>query len=208
MVDIKKILIEVSNRHVHLSDGDLGSLFGKCSLDPIRDLSQPNQFVCSEKVNLRGLNGILENVRVLGPGRERTQVEVLKSDLSVLGFDVPLRHSGDLRGSPGVQIMGPCGEIELKKGVIISHNHLHASDEEADELGLKNGDKVGLKVMGGQNGLIEGKGRDGLRGMKAKEFILENVFVRRGIGHKLSVHIDRDVGAKVGVDRVCYGELI
>jgi propanediol utilization protein len=190
MVDLKKILIEVSNRHVHLSKEDTRSLFGNCLLKPIRNLSQPNQFVCSEKINLMGKFGILGNVRVLGPEREKTQIEVLKSDLKTLGFEVPFRHSGDLEGSPGVQIEGPSGKIRLGEGVIISHNHLHISEEEADELRLKNRDKINLRI--GEN----------------KNFILENVFVRRGVGHKLAVHIDRDVGKELGVDRVCYGELV
>lgn len=185
----KKILIEVSNRHVHFSRMDLDVLFGtRFRLSPVQELSQPGQFASDDRVDLIGSNGRIERVRVLGPERRNTQVEILKSDVEKLGIDAPERPSGDLDGSPGVGVVGPLGVLKLRRGVILSQRHLHASDDEADELGVNEGDRVGIKVVG------------------SRDFILENVFVRKGEGHSLAVHIDRDEAG--GVGRSGWGELV
>lgn len=191
MADRKKILIEVSNRHAHFSRMDLDVLFGeRFRLVPVRELSQPGQFATNEKVDLIGSGGGLEGVRILGPERNNSQVELSKSDANLLGIDAPTRHSGDLEESPGIKVVGHLGILNLRKGVIISHKHLHASDEEANELGIKEGDKVNIRVVGN------------------RKFILENVFVRKGEGHRLAVHIDRDEGDGARLGWFGYGELV
>ena len=192
MIDRKKILVEVSNRHVHFSRMDLDVLFGeRFRLIPVRELSQPGQFVSENSVDLIGLNGKIERLRVLGPERKESQAEILKSDVNRLGIEAPVRLSGDLEGSPGIRVAGPLGVLNLRKGVIRSQRHLHASDEEADELGIRNGERIGLRI---------GRGK--------REFILENIFVRKGEGHSLAIHIDKDEGDKIGLRMFGFGEII
>jgi len=195
MVDKKKIRVEVSNRHVHLSQRHVSVLFGRGhKLRVDRGLSQPGQFASREKVRLVNISNAgtrrIENVRVLGPSRGETQVEISRSDAIHLRLNPPLRVSEDLGYSPGIIIMGPRGWIRLREGVIISHRHLHASNEEAEELGIKHGDVVMVKVPG------------------KKSTILGDVFVRVGDSNSLSLHIDRDDGNACFIDGQCFGELV
>lgn len=139
--------IEVSARHVHLSDKDLKVLFGNVELEQVRPLSQPGQFLSKQKVTLIGPKGKMERVSVLGPTRKDTQVEISKSDAFVLGVDAPLRESGDIKGSAGITIEGPCGTLELKEGVIIAHNHIHVTEPDSHLLGLYDKDRVSVEVL-------------------------------------------------------------
>ena len=110
------IVVGVSNRHVHLSQEDLESAFGKgYKLTPTKDLGQPGQFACDERVDLVGPKGTIENVRILGPVRKNSQVEISRTDSFKLGINAPVRDSGDVQGTPGIKIKGPNGEIELAK---------------------------------------------------------------------------------------------
>jgi len=191
MIDKKSILVEISNRHVHFSKNDLEFLFGKgYKLNPIKQLSQPGEFAAQEKVDIIHGDKKLEGVRILGPEREKTQIELSKSDAIKLDIDIPLRMSGDIENTPGLKIAGPMGILDLKQGTIISQRHLHASDEEAEELGIKHGHQVSMKIS------------------SKKEFILNNIFVRAGMNHRLALHLDKDEGDSIFIDKRTYGELI
>lgn len=139
--------IEVSARHVHLCEKDLKTLFGDISLEEVRPLSQPGQFLSKQKVTLVGPKKTIERVSVLGPLRDSTQVEISKSDAVALGVNPPLRESGDLKGSGSITIVGPCGQIELQEGVIIAHNHIHVTESDSVLLNLKDKDRVSVEVL-------------------------------------------------------------
>lgn len=180
--------VAVSNRHMHISSADLEKLFGNgYKLKPVRSLSQPGQFVCEEKVGLVGPKGRIDGVRVLGPERNGTQVEISITDSHILGIKPVIRMSGQIDGTPGIRIVGPAGSLELPRGVIVSARHLHISREEAGWYGLKNGDVVKVRKTG------------------ERETVLGNVQVRAGDGHSLEVHIDTDEGNAAGI---ACGELL
>ena len=122
----KPVLIEVSARHVHVSREDLDILFGKgYELTPKKDLSQPGQFACEERVTIVGPKRELKGVSILGPVRPDTQVEISMTDARSIGVSAPVRESGDIAGSPGCKLIGPAGEIEISRGVIIAQRHIH-----------------------------------------------------------------------------------
>lgn len=177
-----KLPIAMSNKHVHLSQEDLEILFGKdYKLTKKKDLSQPGQFAAEEKVDLIGPKNTIQGVRVLGPVRSATQIEVSISDAFTLGIEPIIRNSGDIENTPGVKVVGPKGEIELEKGVIIAARHIHMHTDEIKEFGLNNGDIVSVKV-------------DGVRGL-----VFDNVLVRSGEGHRLEMHVDMEEGNAAGV---------
>jgi len=164
-----------SARHVHLSKADVATLFGEgYELKPMKPLTQPDQFAAEEKVDIVGPRGTIAGVRVLGPARKDTQIEVSLTDAVKLGIKPVVRMSGDIAFSPGAKLVGPKGSIDLPQGVIISARHLHMSKDEAAAYGLKNGDVVSLKKSG------------------PRETIFGNVVVRSGDGHSLEVHLDTD----------------
>ncbi|MBU0624824.1 phosphate propanoyltransferase [Patescibacteria group bacterium] len=171
-----KISIEVSARHVHLSTADLAALFGaNYELTKLKDLSQPGQWAAEEKITVRGPRGELE-CRVLGPCRPASQVELAKTDCLKLGIEPTLRLSGDHEDTPGCTLIGPQGEIEFKRGVIVAKRHIHLSDAEALERNLKNGDSVTVAV----------------RGERAISF--HNVILRTHESFRLNLHLDTDEG--------------
>lgn len=176
------IPVAVSNRHVHLSTEHKERLFGKgYTLKPLRPLSQPKQFVCEEKVKIVGPRGSIDGVRVLGPERKKTQVEISITDSYKLGIQPVVRMSGDIKGTPGARLIGPCGEIELSYGVIVSARHLHISKEEAKWYDLKDGDIIRVKKIG------------------AREVTFDKVIVRAGPAHSLEMHIDTDEANAAGI---------
>ena len=185
-------MIEVSARHIHLSREDLDKLFGEgYELKIKKDLSQKGEFAAEETVTLVGPKNSIEKLRVVGPVREKTQVELSYSDCFWAGIDAPLRLSGDVSGSAGAKTMGPKGEVELKEGVIVAKRHLHINPKEAEELNLKNNDLVKIKVIG-ERGLI-----------------FQNITVRVKPNFKKSAHIDTDEANAAGLGKVCgAGELI
>lgn len=167
------VLINISNRHIHLDEADLKTLFGDShSLTKIKDLIQPGQFAAEETVDLVGSKGGIKGVRIIGPLRRQSQVEILVADSFKLGVPVALRDSGDLAGTPGIRLVGPKGELELKEGCIVAARHLHLHTSEAKELGYKDKDIISVAV-------------DGERGV-----IFENVLVRVGDSYKHEMHID------------------
>lgn len=143
-----EVRIEYSARHVHLSQEHQDILFGEgYEMKPLKELSQTDQFAYEEKVTVKGPKGEA-TARVLGPCRKQTQVELAFSDGFKLGLATPVRISGDLAGSGGCTLVGPKGEVVLEEGVINDQRHLHCSDTEAEEMGLKNGDVIQVTVPG------------------------------------------------------------
>ena len=187
-----KVKVEISARHAHLSQPDLEKLFGAgYKLKSVKELSQEGEFAAEETIALAGPKRRLENLRVIGPARSETQVELAYTDCFSLGIEAPLRLSGDIEGSAGGKLVGPAGEVDLKEGIIVAKRHLHINQKEADELGLKNDDAVKVKLIG-ERGLI-----------------FDNVIVRIKDNFKMSVHIDTDEANAAGLGRVCgFGELI
>jgi len=191
MIRKENILVEVSNRHVHLSRKDLDTLFSKDhQLKVVRWLSQPGQFVAKEKVNLINGNKIIENVKVLGPERKETQIELLKGDAFDLGINAFVRSSGDLEGTPGIKMVALKGVLDLPKGVIVAQKHLHASEKEAEILGINNGDIVNIKIL------------------RIRDFVFNNIIVRAGPTHRLAFHIDKDEGKECNIIKKDIGVLL
>lgn len=177
MAQNKEYFIPVasSQRHIHISTGDLEKLFGVgYQLKKMRNLSQPDQYACEERITIVGPKGSIDHVRILGPERPDTQVEISLTDSFKLGIKPMVRMSGDIAGTPGCKLIGPAGELTLGKGVIVAARHLHISDEEAALYGLKNGDVISVKKGG------------------VREMVFGNVLVRAGKAHSLEMHIDTD----------------
>ena len=145
-----EIPVGVSNRHIHLSKNDLEVLFGEgYELTPIKDLSQPGQYACKEQLTIIGPSmRPIENVRVLGPVRKNSQVEISMTDSYVLKVKPPVRESGSIKGSAPIRIVGPKGVVELSEGCIIANRHIHMSPDEARVFGLSDGDYVDVDVNG------------------------------------------------------------
>lgn len=148
MVRAGLVEVEVSARHVHLTQEHLEILFGKgASLTPKRPLSQPGQFLSEERVTIIGKKGKKERTAVLGPVRPETQVELSKSDCIELGVDAPVRESGDVKNSGSITIQGPCGQITIMEGAIIAHSHVHLTPQVADIIGVKDKQRVSVQVL-------------------------------------------------------------
>lgn len=149
-----EIPVGVSNRHVHLSQADINCLFGDAyQLKTIKDLSQPGQYACKETVTICGPKGAIEKVRVLGPARSRTQVEVLLGDSFKLGVVSPIRLSGDLSGTPGITLVGPKGSVQITEGLVVAQRHIHMNCEDAKYLGVEDGQVVPIEVSGPRGGI-------------------------------------------------------
>ena len=143
----KKVLLETSARHIHVTDETLEILFGKGhTLTKKKDLSQPGQFACEERVTIVGSKKELAGVSILGPTRKANQVELSLTDARSIGVAAPVRESGDVAGSGACKIVGPCGEVEISEGVIAAKRHIHFDTKTAEEFGLKDKDVVCVKV--------------------------------------------------------------
>ena len=143
------VVIGVSNRHVHLSQADLEVLFGKdYVLTKMKDMKQPGQFATNEKVDIVGPKGKFSGVRIIGPVRKETQVEVSITDSFKLGVKPPIRQSGDLQGTPGIKVVGPKGEVDIPRGVIVAARHIHMPQYIADIKGYKDGQVVKVETYG------------------------------------------------------------
>lgn len=152
-----KVLIETSARHVHVSREDLDTLFGEgYELTPKKNLSQPGQFACEERVAVVGAKGQFPAVSILGPVRASSQVEVSASDARSIGVVAPVRESGDIAGSGSCKLVGPKGEVELKEGVIVAKRHIHLTPDVAAEFGVEDKEIVGVKVESEGRSLIFG----------------------------------------------------
>ncbi len=145
----KSILVEVSARHVHLTKRDLELLFGEgYELKKEKDLSQPGQYASTEVVTLVGPKRNIEKVRVLGPCRNNSQVEISRTDSFYLGSPAPLRLSGKIIGSGSIKIVGPKGEVVLKEGLIVAKRHIHLNPTQAQGFGVNNGQNVSVEIEG------------------------------------------------------------
>jgi len=171
-----KIPCGISARHIHLSANDLYKLFGDgYELKKQKDLSQPGQYACEEKVNVISPSGkVLEGVRILGPVRPATQLEISRSDAIRNKFVAPVRSSGDISGSGAARLVGPKGEVEIKEGVIVADRHIHMSLEDGEKYSVKDREIVAVKVEGKKGG------------------ILHNVLCRVHKDFALDFHIDTD----------------
>ena len=187
-----KVLINLSNRHIHLSQADLEVLFGKGhQLTKTKDLVQPGQFASEEQVTIAGPKGKMEAIRVLGPVRPETQCEILASDVFKLGVKgCPVKESGKLEGSFPFEIIGPAGSVKKDKGLIIAWRHIHFDPASAERFGVKDKDSVSLRVPGD------------------RAAVFENVICRVGPTHALECHIDFDEGNAVGIGNGAMGEVI
>ncbi len=171
-----QVPVGISNKHIHLSRKDMDVLFGEGSeLTKKTDLKQPGQFAAQEQVVIEGPKGSAK-LRVLGPFRKETQVELAMTDCRTLGLSAPIRQSGDLKGTPGIKITGPCGSVEIDHGVIVALRHIHLSAEQAKEAGVVDQQIVSVRV-GGERGLT-----------------FDQVVIRCGDAHTAEFHVDTDEG--------------
>lgn len=152
----KDIPVGVSNRHIHLSKDDMESLFGAgYEMVKMKDLSQPGQYACKETVTICGPNGAIEKVRILGPVRSKTQIEILEGDCYKLGVRTQPRLSGDLTGTPGITIIGPKGSVQTKEGLIIAQRHIHMTLEDAARFEVHDGQIVSIEIDGPKGGIYK-----------------------------------------------------
>jgi putative phosphotransacetylase len=178
----KPVVANSSNRHIHLCLEDLEKLFGKgYQLNKIKDLIQPGEHACKETVKISGPKGDIDKVRILGPLRKFTQVEISMGDAVRLGVSAPVRGSGDTKGSAPIKITGPAGTAELKEGCIVAKRHVHMTLKDAQFYGLKDGELVSVKC-GGERGLI-----------------FDNVMVRASDKMLLECHIDIEEANAAGL---------
>jgi putative phosphotransacetylase len=186
-----EVPIAVSNRHIHLSKEHVERLFGRnYQLNKWKDLSQPGQFASKETVTLIGPKGKLEKVRVLGPARGDTQIEISLFDGYTLGITPPIRDSGDIDGTPSVNIQGPRGQLKVDQGLICAARHIHMNPDDATRFQVTNGQRVQVKVTG-QRGVI-----------------FDNVLIRVSPKYKLEMHIDVDEANAAQIKNGQWGVLI
>lgn len=186
-----KVMVETSAHHVHVSDADLEVLFGKgATLTNKKDLSQPGQFACVEKVEVVGPKGSM-SMSILGPTRKETQVEVSLTDARKLGVTAPIRESGDLDGTPGCVLRGPAGEVTLEKGLIAAKRHIHFDPASAEEAGVKDKQIVSVKVDYNGRALVFG-----------------DVVCRVSPSYALAMHVDTDESNAAALPGTVDGEII
>lgn len=186
-----EVQIEYSNRHIHVNKEIVEKLFGPgYNLISKKKLSQAEDFAAQETVILMGPKGKLENVRIIGPVREKTQIEILQSDAFILGIEAPLRLSGDLDNTPGIKIISNLNEVDLAEGVIIAKRHLHLSPEEAEKNNLKNGQKIQLETKG------------------ERALIFKEIIVRVQEGFQARIHIDIEEANAAGIKQNDQGKII
>lgn len=189
---MSKFIVETSARHVHVSEADLITLFGEgATLTHKKDLSQPGQFACEERVTVIGPKKELAGVSILGPTRPSTQVELSASDARAIGINAPIRESGDVAGSGACQIVGPCGVIELSEGVIVAKRHIHLTPADAEELNVKDKEVVWVKIETAD-----------------RTAILGDVVCRVHPNFARAMHIDTDESNAVSAGRDQMGEII
>ena len=186
-----KVLVETSARHVHLSREDLDVLFGKgYELTVKKDLSQPGQYACEERVTVVGPKKAIERVGILGPVRPASQVEVSFTDARTLGISAPVKESGDIAGTPGCKLVGPCGEVEIDKGVIVAKRHIHFTPAEAEAAGVSDKEIVKVRVV------------------SDRTTIFDDVVVRVNPNFSAAMHIDTDESNASAAFGLVYGEII
>lgn len=186
-----KVLIETSARHVHLTQEHIEILFGKGhELTVKKMLSQPGQFACEERVDLVGPKKSIPGVSILGPARPASQVEVSLTDARTLGVAAPVRESGSIDGTPGIKIVGPCGEVEIAEGVIAAKRHIHLTPADAEAFGVSDKQIVKVKLD------------------TARPLIFDDVVVRVHPNFAAAMHIDTDESNAACAFGAVYGEII
>lgn len=188
----KNFIVETSARHVHVTQEHLEILFGKGhELTKKKDLSQPGQFACEERVTIVGPKKELAGVSILGPVRPETQVELSATDARSIGIAAPIRESGDVAGSGACKIVGPEGEIEISEGVIVAKRHIHLTPADAEELGVTDKQVVWVKVT-----------------TPERSAVLGDVVCRVSEKYARAMHIDTDESNAIGAPRELYGEIV
>ena len=187
-----KFIVETSARHIHVTQATLEKLFGEGhTLTNKKDLSQPGQFACEEKVQLVGPKGTL-NVTILGPVRPDDQVELSFTDARTLGLkSVPVRESGDVAGTPGLKLVGPKGEVEISQGVLVAKRHIHMTPADAEALGVADKEIVSVKIENAD-----------------RTTIFADTVVRVSPKFALAMHIDTDESNAACAFGECYGEIV
>lgn len=188
----KNFIIETSARHVHVTQEHLEILFGKgYELTKKKDLSQPGQFACEERVTVVGPKKELAGVSILGPVRPATQVELSATDARSIGIAAPIKESGGIAGSGACKLIGPAGEVEISEGVIVAKRHIHLTPADAEELGVKDKDVVWVKVK-----------------TPERSAVLGDVVCRVSDNYARAMHIDTDESNAIGAPRELYGEIV
>ncbi len=179
-----KVSIEISARHIHLSKKDLEVLFGKgYKLNKKKDLTQPGMFAAEETLTIQKNNKKITKVRIVGPIRSKTQVELSLTDAYNLGIKIPIRKSGVLKGTPGIMLIGPKKKLKIKQGVICAWRHIHLSNKEAKKFKLEKQNFVSVKVKG------------------TRSVIFSNVRIRINKNYRLCLHIDTDEGNAANISK-------
>ncbi len=187
----KEVMVEISARHVHVTQETLEILFGKGhALTPKKDLSQPGQFACEEKVTVVGPKASLK-ASILGPTRPADQVELSLTDARTIGVTAPIRESGDVAGTGVCKLVGPCGEVELKEGVIAAKRHIHMTVADGERFGLTDKQVVSVKIP-----------------TEGRALIFDDVVVRVSDSYALAMHIDTDEANAAAVPGGCTGEIL
>lgn len=187
----KKFIIETSARHIHVTESDFKAMFGEnASLTKKKDLSQPGQFACEERVTVTTPKSSMV-FTILGPFRNATQAELSLTDARSLGISVPVRESGDVAGSTGAKLSGPVGSVEITEGLIAAKRHIHCTPEEATQIGVENGEIVNVKVETDGRSLIFG-----------------DVIARVNPTYALAMHIDTDESNAAGISGEVYGTIV
>lgn len=187
----KKLPIALSNRHIHVSQKDLDILFGQgYELTNFKDLSQPGQYACEEKIDVVGPKNTIKGVRILGPVRPDTQFEISIADAYVLGVTPMIRNSGDVKDTPGIKLVGPKGEVEIDKGVIVAARHIHMHTNDGEDFGVADNQIVSIRTAG------------------PRGLVFENVLVRVHKNFALEMHVDVEEGNAAGIRNGDMVELI
>ncbi|WP_426446958.1 phosphate propanoyltransferase [Paenibacillus sp. S-38] len=188
---MKKVPVGVSARHIHLSVDHIAALFGAGhELKVLKELSQPGQFAAEETVAVIGPKGKFDKVRILGPARGKTQLEVSRTDAFSLGVNPPVRESGNIAGTPGIKLVGPAGEVEIEEGVIVAARHIHFHTEDAARWGIQDKQKLTVRVSG------------------ERAVIFEEVVARVSDQYALDMHIDTDEANAAGVKNGDEAEIL
>lgn len=188
----KKVLVEISARHVHVTQADLETLFGAGAvLHPKKNLSQPAQYASEEKVDLVGPKSTIKNVSILGPCRNASQVEVSLTDARTLGLSAMVRESGSIEGTTGVTLVGPAGSVVLTKGLIAAKRHIHLTPEVAAAFGVKNSQIVSVKV-----------------GANERTTTFGDVVIRISEKFAPAMHIDTDEANAAGLSGESWGDVV
>lgn len=186
-----KVPVGISNRHVHLSREDLDRLFGpNYQLTPKKKVNQPGQYACEEMVTLAGPKGMIEKVRILGPVRKETQVEILQGDTFPLGVKGVLRISGDLVNTPGIVLIHGSNAVRIDHGVIVAKRHIHIDENSAKKMGLSNGQNVSVEIPG------------------ERAVVLNQVEVRVTRDAYYEMHVDLEEANACGIGRNRYGRIL